>query len=164
MTGTIHVLAVLAALLLWPAPASLSAQSRESRSATPDASDLDEDGQPARLPALPRGMTLDVIRQGDSLFRGKAGCVTCHGPEGGGMPTLGSGITAGLHFIPSEWSAIDSVIRTGIPEPTSRTPSAMPPRGAQSNLTEEESRLVAAYVWAISQVQGEPWQGGHQKH
>jgi mono/diheme cytochrome c family protein len=164
MTGTLPALAVLLALLLGPVPAWLSAQSRETQTATADASDLDEDGQLAKLPALPKGMTLDMIRQGDSLYRAKAGCIACHGPDGGGMPASGSGITAGLNFVPSEWTALDSLIRVGIPEPTTRTPIAMPPRGAQSNLTDEETRLVAAYVWAISQVKGEPWEGGHRGH
>jgi hypothetical protein len=80
------------------------------------------------------------------------------------MPASGSGITAGLNFIPTQVSAIDSLIKAGIPEPTTRTPVAMPPRGAASNLTDQETRQVAAYVWAISQVRGEPWPGGHRSH
>lgn len=71
---------------------------------------------------------------------------------------------AGLNFVPYEWGPIDSVVRAGIPEPPTRTPIAMPQRGAQSNLTDQESRTVAAYVWAISQVRGEPWPGGHGTH
>jgi mono/diheme cytochrome c family protein len=129
-----------------------------------DVLDLDEDGQPTRLPSLPKGMTLDMIREGDNLYRGKGGCVTCHGPDGGGMPASGSGLTAGLHFVPSEWGPIDSLIRVGVPEPLARSPIAMPARGVQGNLTEDETRRVAAYVWAISQVRGEPWPGGHREH
>lgn len=148
----------------WVAPGLLSAQERLTRPGADAVADLNEDGQLAKLPQLPRGMTLDMIRQGDVLYRAKAGCDTCHGPDGGGMPASGSGITAGLNFIPSEWGVIDSVIKAGIPEPLTRTPVAMPPRGAQSNLTDAETRIVAAYVWAISQVRGEPWPGGHKTH
>ena len=126
--------------------------------------DTDEDGQPTKLPALPSGMTIAMIRQGDSLFRGKGGCVTCHGQEANGMPAMGSSLTGGLGFIPYEWGAIDSVIVTGIPEPITRTPIAMPARGATSNLSPEESRLIAAYVWAISRTRDEPWPGGHPTH
>ena len=129
-----------------------------------DGADLNEDGQPAKLPALPQGVTLDLIRRGDDLYRGKAACNTCHGPDGGGMPASGSGITASTNFVPAEVSAIDSLIKVGIPEPTTRTPVAMPPRGAQSNLTDDETRRLAAYVWAVSQVKGEPWPGGHRSH
>jgi mono/diheme cytochrome c family protein len=158
------VLTPLAVLTVWLMPADSSAQERGRAGPTPDASDLNEDGQRPRLPPLPQGMTLAMIQQGDALYRGKAGCVTCHGPDGGGMPASGSGITAGLNFVPSEWGPIDSLIRSGIPEPATRSPVAMPPRGAQSNLTDEESSRVAAYVWAISQVRGEPWNGGHRTH
>lgn len=126
--------------------------------------DTHEDGQPAKLPSLPSGMTIAMIVQGDSLFRGKGGCQTCHGQEASGMPNMGSGLTSGLLFIPPQWGAIDSLIQAGIPEPVTRTSIAMPTRGASSNLTPEESRLIAAYVWAISQTKGEPWQGGHKSH
>ncbi len=157
-------LCLLAGLAVWVTPALTSAQERLTRPGSEEAADLNEDGQAAKLPPLPQGMTLDLIRQGDSVYRGKGGCNTCHGPDGGGMPASGSGVTAGLNFVPSQWAAIDSVIKVGIAEPITRTPIAMPPRGAQSNLTDDESRLVAAYVWAISQVRGEPWQGGHATH
>ncbi len=151
---------------LWLAPAQLIAQERVTRPGADekDGSDLNEDAQPAKLPALPQGVTLDLIRQGDDLYRGKGGCNTCHGPDGGGMPASGSGITAGLNFVPAQIAAIDSLIKTGVPEPTTRTPVAMPPRGAQSNLTDGETRRLAAYVWAVSQVKGEPWPGGHRSH
>src|SRR5687767_1958323 len=151
---------------LWCAPVGLNAQERLTRPGADekDGSDLNEDAQPAKLPPLPRGVTIDLIRQGDDLYRGKGGCITCHGPDGGGMPASGSGITAGLNFVPAEIAAIDSLIKTGIPEPATRTPIAMPPRGAQSNLTDDETRRLAAYVWAISQVKDEPWPGGHRSH
>jgi mono/diheme cytochrome c family protein len=153
-----------ALLVLWLTPGVVNSQERGRGAATPDASDLNEDGQARQLPPLPSGMTLDIIRQGDAIYRGKGGCVSCHGADGGGMPASGSGITAGLNFVPSEWQPLDSLIKVGIPEPATRSPIAMPPRGAQSNLTDKESRQVAAYVWAISQVRGEPWPGGHRTH
>jgi mono/diheme cytochrome c family protein len=120
--------------------------------------------QAKRLPALPTGMTVDLIRSGDSLFHGKGGCVTCHGPNAEGMPNSGSALTLGLNFIPVEWKAIDSLVTAGIPEALTRTTIAMPPRGASSNLTADEVRRVAAYVWAIAQVSDEPWPGGHRTH
>ena len=126
--------------------------------------DTHEDGQPAKLPSLPSGMTVAMLRQGDSLFRGKGGCVTCHGQEASGMPNMGSGLTSGLLFIPAEWEAIDSLIQAGMPEPLTRTTINMPARGANSDLTPEESRLIAAYVWAFSRTKGETWQGGHRTH
>jgi mono/diheme cytochrome c family protein len=120
--------------------------------------------QPKRLPALPTGMTLAMIRAGDSLYRGKGGCVMCHGPDGFGGPDSGSAVTLGLNFIPVTWPAIDSLITAGIPESLTRTTIAMPPRGLGQNLTPEEVRTVAAYTWAIATTADEPWPGGHRTH
>jgi mono/diheme cytochrome c family protein len=153
----------LAALACCALVAPLRAQARMGRDSENPA-DRDEDGQRAKLPGLPQGMTVATIRDGDALFHGKGGCVTCHGPEATGMPNAGSSLTSGLHFIPYTWGAIDSLIKAGIPEPITRSSIAMPARGAASNLSDDESRRIAAYVWAISQVRGEPWPGGHQTH
>jgi disulfide bond formation protein DsbB len=120
--------------------------------------------QPKSLPALPSGVTLDMIRQGDSVFHYAGACVTCHGPNAMGMPDKGSSLSLGLHFVPVEWNAIDSLVTQGLPESMTRTSIAMPPRGAGSNLTPDQIRQVAAYVWAIAQTYGEPWPGGHKSH
>jgi mono/diheme cytochrome c family protein len=137
---------------------------RASEPSTRNTVDTDEDGQPTKLPPLPSGMTIQMVQQGDSLFRGKGGCITCHGPDATGMPASGSGITRGTSFIPSEWQPIDSLVTAGIPEAVTRSPIAMPPNGALSNLTPDEVKLIAAYVWAIAHVRGEPWPGGHATH
>ena len=136
---------------------------RLSRPAGPGALPRDR-WQPKALPRLPQGMTLDMIRAGDSVYHGKGGCVTCHGPDGYGMPNSGSGITMGLGHIPAQWQPIDSLVTAGIPEALTRSSVAMPARGATSNLTPEETRAVAAYVWALTQVADEPWPGGHRTH
>jgi hypothetical protein len=81
-----------------------------------------------------------------------------------GLPDKGSALSLGLHFVPVEWNAIDSLVTTGLPEPVTRTTIAMPPRGAGSNLTPDQIRQVSAYVWAIAQTYDEPWPGGHRTH
>ena len=120
--------------------------------------------QPAHLPALPKGMTLAMIRGGDSVFHGPGGCYTCHGMDAMGLPDKGSALSLGLNFIPKQWETIDSLVTAGIPEDLTRSSIAMPPRGVGSNLTPDQIRLVAAYVWAISQTADEPWPGGHRSH
>lgn len=127
-------------------------------------SKTNEDGQPTKLPALPAGMTLDLVRRGDDLFHGKGNCFACHGADAEGMPNAGSALTLGLNFIPVEWRDIDSLIVAGIPESITRSAIVMPPRGGKSDLTDQETRAVAAYIWAISQVRGEPWPAGHPTH
>jgi mono/diheme cytochrome c family protein len=123
-----------------------------------------EELQPTALPSLPTGMTVDMLTQGDQLFHGKGGCFACHGAEAQGLPAAGDGITSALFYARPEWRSIDSLIQRGIPDAMTRSPIAMPSRGARGNLTREEIRRVAAYAWAISQVRGEPWPGGHASH
>jgi cytochrome c5 len=123
-----------------------------------------EEGQPTKLPPLPRGVTLDIVRSGDSVFHGKGHCFACHGADGEGLPDAGSALTLPLNFVPSEVPAIDSVIVFGLPEAVTRSAIAMPPRGGKSDLSTDETWAAAAYVWLISQVRGEPWPGGHQTH
>ena len=123
-----------------------------------------EASQPGILPAMPSSMRIEQIREGDRIFHEKGGCAQCHGGDGEGMPDAGSPLTAGLHFVQPDWSAIQTLVRCGLAETTTRSSEAMPPRGVESNLTDEEIRRVASYVWAISQTRGEPWSGGHSSH
>ena len=134
-----------------------------ARETNPNAVPVDN-WQPRTLPALPAGVTLALIRQGDSIYHGKGGCNSCHGQDAMGMPNSGSALSLGLNFIPDTPSAIDSLVTAGIPEALTRSSIAMPPRGLGQNLTPDEIRQVAAYVWAISRVRGEPWPGGHRTH
>ncbi len=127
--------------------------------------DTDEEAQPDTLPALPYGMTRDMIHDGDRLFHGKGGCVNCHGSEAQGLPARGKTLTAGLSFVPpGDWNALDSLIEIGMPDRRTRSPIAMPPRGQHGDLDAGEVRTIAAYVWAISGTRGEPWPGGHRLH
>ena len=126
--------------------------------------ETNEDLQPTTLPALPSGMTVDMLVDGDRIFHGKGGCFACHGAEAQGLPAAGDGITSALFYARHEWTSIDSLITLGVPDALTRSPIAMPARGARGDLTEDEVRRVAAYVWAISGVKGEPWPGGHATH
>lgn len=140
---------------------------RDSLSLTlyPHRLDTDEEAQPESLPPLAFGMSLEMIRDGDRLFHSKGGCVSCHGTEAQGLAARGKTLTANLVFIPvGDWNAIDSVISVGMPDARSRSPIAMPPRGQHSDLNGAEMRMIAAYIWAISQARGEPWSGGHTIH
>jgi mono/diheme cytochrome c family protein len=123
-----------------------------------------DDLQPTTLPTLPLGMTVDMLVDGDRLFHGRGGCFACHGTEGQGLPAAGDALTTTLFYAQYEWKSIDSLITAGLPDELTRSPIAMPARGARGDLTREETQRIAAYVWAISQVKGEPWPGGHASH
>jgi cytochrome c5 len=160
---------LLVPLLTFAAPPVFAQEGRPSVSRQPNAKSgakiqTNEDLQPIVLPPLPSGMTLDMIRDGDLLFHGKAGCFVCHGSEGQGMPAAGDAITNSLAYVQHDWRQIDSLITAGIPDAYTRSPIAMPPRGARSDLSDADIRRIAAYVWAISGVRGEPWPGGHATH
>ncbi|HEU4642982.1 MAG TPA: cytochrome c [Gemmatimonadaceae bacterium] len=120
--------------------------------------------QPDTLPTLPAGMTIQTIVAGDSIYHGKGHCFVCHGAEGEGEPAAGDAITVSLAYAQKDWHDLDSLITLGIPDALTRSPIRMPGRGGKSDLSDDEVRRVAAYVWAISQVRGEPWPGGHKSH
>ena len=127
--------------------------------------DTDDGQQPDTLPAMPDGVTLTDMRDGDDLFHAKGGCANCHGDEATGLAGRGSSLTAGLHLIESgDIRGIDSIIVNGIAEAETRSPIAMPPRGQKSTLTAAETHALAAYVWAIANTRGEPWPAGHATH
>ncbi|CAN5882373.1 hypothetical protein BH11GEM1_BH11GEM1_22770 [soil metagenome] len=127
-------------------------------------SSTNEELQPAQLPTLPPGMTTDVLADGDRIFHSTGGCFACHGAEGEGLPAAGAAITTGLAYVPIDVKAIATLIAQGLPDADTRSPIAMPPRGARGNLTPVEIEHVASYVWVISQTRGEPWPGGHASH
>lgn len=162
------VLGGLAVLGLVAAPAA--AQQQQGRGNvghdknSPAGIETNDEMQPAALPALPAGVTLDMIRSGDSLFHDKGGCFACHGSEGEGMPGAGDAITVAFNYAQQDPHSIDSLVTAGIPDALTRSPIAMPGRGARSNLSDDEIRRISAYVWAINQVRGEPWPGGHTDH
>ena len=140
----------------------------ETADAEAGVTDTDEEAQSDTMATLPPGMTVDLIAQGDALFHGKGGCRECHGMEATGLRQRGSALTAGVIYVPVQgqagWRGVDSLILNGVPEELSRSPVAMPMRGLHSDLSADEVRRVAAYVWAIAQVKGEPWSGGHRAH
>ena len=74
----------------------------------------------------------------------------------------------GLIYVPTEgpggWAGLDSLILNGVPENITRSQVAMPMRGLHGDLTADETRELAAYIWAIAQTRGEPWPGGHARH
>lgn len=104
----------------------------------------------ANLP-VPPGATPAIVALGDRVYHGRVAagtCAGCHGTEGQGTP-LGPDLTAGQWA----WSngslrGIERTIREGVPKPK-KYRSPMPPMGG-AQLTRQQVRAVAAYVWALS--------------
>ncbi len=99
-----------------------------------------EEGQPPTLPALPQGVTLDMIRAGDAIFHGKGGRYTCHGPEATGMPDKGSALTDGVSFQPDTWP--DSVVSIRAAAARRAVPGMRAPPDQTGRI---RSRLVSAF-------------------
>jgi len=100
----------------------------------------------------PAGVTDSTIALGAQLFNG-GNCRNCHGPEGVGArngPSLAD--KTWLH-ISGNYDEIVRVITTGITAPqikdSTRT-RAMRGRGGPANLTDEQIKVIAAYVWTLS--------------
>ena len=97
---------------------------------------------------LPEGVTQEMVAQGEQIFNQQI-CFSCHGANGVGS-VLGPALTD------QEWLNTDGsyegimgIVRTGVPQPVQFTSSAMPPMGG-IQLTDEQIRQVAAYVYALS--------------
>ena len=162
---------VTASALLIAALGLLGAQASRSHRDVPaptpqhqNVSPTNEDLQPDHLPPLPTAITVADLIEGDRIFHSTGGCFACHGAEGEGLPAAGAAITTGLAYVQVDIASIAKLITDGLPDAYTRSPIAMPPRGARGNLTPHEIGLVAVYVWAIAQTRGEPWPGGHASH
>jgi len=108
------------------------------------------DAGAAALP-VPRGATQEMVAMGDRIFHGQAAsgtCTACHGTNGAGTP-LGPDLTKEKWlWSDGSWGGITKTIADGVMQPKQYR-SPMPPNGG-SQLTPEQTKAVAAYVWALS--------------
>ena len=102
------------------------------------------------LQQLPDGVTSEMVGRGGDLFRTDALCHACHGVSGKGIRSLGSDLTD------DEWTHTDGsyagtvmIITVGIKAEDSTSGIPMPPR-AGANLSDDQVRAIAAYVWTLS--------------
>lgn len=102
--------------------------------------------------SLPAGVTSAMVAEGKKLFAGTGLCAACHGPEGKGVPGLGASL-ADRRWAHSDGSfdAIVKQVLEGVPADKSTTGVAMPPKGG-SQLSDEQVRAVAAYVWTLGRA------------
>lgn len=107
-------------------------------------------GAAAALP-VPAGATRAMLDLGDRIYHGQVGgaaCTGCHGDRGQGSP-LGPDLT-GKKWLWSDgsWQGITKTITDGVSQPKQYR-SPMPPMGG-AQLTPDQLKAVAAYVWSIS--------------
>ena len=98
---------------------------------------------------LPEGVTQEMVTQGQAIFTGAGLCQSCHGPDA-------SGTALAPNLLDQEWLNIQTgsydeiveLVNTGVAQPQ-QAPAPMPPKGG-SQITDEQVRQVAAYVYSIS--------------
>lgn len=108
-------------------------------------------GMPAKAPALPAGVTPEMIDAGSAIFNTRS-CKNCHAVNGVGS-VRGPDLTDDkwIH-IDGSYSAIVSLVTTGFTKAEQVDPKfqfSMNPRGGV-DLSDAEIRAVAAYVWSLS--------------
>jgi mono/diheme cytochrome c family protein len=97
---------------------------------------------------LPEGVTQEMVAQGQELFN-QVVCWTCHGQNATGGPLAPALNDQQWLNVEGSFESILEVIHTGVPSPVQYTASPMPPMGG-AQLTEEQMRQLAAYIYAIS--------------
>lgn len=103
---------------------------------------------------LPSGVTQQMVAEGQQVFSGPGICISCHGPDASGTPLA-------PNLRDNEWLWVSNTsdptamyneivtrVREGVPTPKTH-PSPMPPMGG-AQLTEDQVRAVAAYVYSLS--------------
>ncbi len=137
--------AFMTALVLAIAVAATACTHASSSSSAPTPA-----GSPASN-ALPPGVTPDMIEAGATIFNTKS-CKNCHLVNGVGG-ARGPDLTDDkwIH-IDGSYGAIVRLVTTGFTKAEQVDPKyqfSMNPRGGV-NLTDDEIRAVAAYVWSLS--------------
>ena len=86
---------------------------------------------------------------GQELF--VTSCSTCHGPEGKGMPGLGSDLTTSEFVAGLSDSELVAFINEGRPpdHPDNTSGVAMPPKGGNPSLSDEDVANIVAYIRSI---------------
>ena len=94
----------------------------------------------------PEGVTEESIAAGAKLYS-ESGCQACHGAGGIGMAGMTKDLTQGEYaFVEGgTFDALVAVIKDGVP--ADKTGGMPMPAGA--NLTDEQARALAAYLWSL---------------
>ena len=102
------------------------------------------------------GQATPASNQGDSASGQQlfvTNCGACHGPTGEGLPALGKPLTTSEFVSGLSDEELLSFIKAGrLPDdPLNTTGVAMPPKGGNPALTDEQLRNIIAYIRSIHQ-------------
>ncbi|MEP7002744.1 MAG: c-type cytochrome [bacterium] len=100
---------------------------------------------------MPAGVTTAMLAEGDSIFH-KGSCQRCHGMDAKGGQRAPDLTDATWAQITGTYAEIVEIVTTGVPKAKIKmagAPFGMNPRGG-NNLTDDQIRAVAAYVYSLS--------------
>lgn len=99
---------------------------------------------------LPEGVTPVMVSTGETLYKSIGLCFACHGPDARGVPG------AGVNLTDDEWLHVDATfeglvqrILDGVGPDLTESGLIMLPKGG-SQVTDEQIRAIASYVWSLS--------------
>ena len=95
--------------------------------------------------ATPAGPVGDPAK-GQTLFAGT--CSACHGPDATGVTGLGKNLTTSAFVAAQTDAQLLAFVKTGRPvdDPANTTGVAMPPRGGNPALTDQDLADIISYV------------------
>ena len=87
-----------------------------------------------------------MVTAGQSTFT--TVCAACHGADAKGQPNLGPNLTDATWInTDGTYDGIINTVKTGVATPK-ESATVMPPMGG-AQLTDDQVRSVAAYVWSL---------------
>jgi mono/diheme cytochrome c family protein len=98
--------------------------------------------------ALPEGVTQQMVAQGKTIYNGAGNCMACHSPTAEGTPLAPALNDAQWLNVDGSYESLVQLITNGVPTPKQH-PAPMPARGG-GQITDDQVREVAAYIYSIS--------------
>ncbi len=111
--------------------------------------------------SLPEGVTPTMVSTGEALYKSIGLCFACHGPDARGVPGAGVNLTDDerLH-VDATFEALIQRIMDGVGPDQTKTGVIMLPKGG-SQVTDEQIRAIASYVWSLSRRADAPSDEGN---
>jgi mono/diheme cytochrome c family protein len=108
----------------------------------------------APAPKMPAGVTAKLIAQGDSIMKTpNVPCMRCHGQGLVGAQNAPSLVAGPWMQSGGTFPELTAIVTNGVPRDKIKDPAhrfQMNARGGPMNLTDDQARAVAAYIWSIS--------------
>ena len=108
------------------------------------------DGDARTSQPAPTAASAGDAAAGEALFAGT--CFACHGPDAKGIPGLGKTLVGSDFANGLSDAALVEFIKTGRPidDPLNTTEVEMPPRGGNSELSDEDLGDIVAFIRSLN--------------